>query len=192
MTAITMGTIAQMAAGNRADLSAVARRHADLRSRIGSTTVHEAVPTRRMASWYAPRNWESGEADFLVDGLFESDTLAMLFGEPEHGKSFVALDVAACVASGAAYHGRSVRQGPVIYIAGEGRNGLRRRLSAWERTRCVLGCAAVPFLPSPAALLDAASAVADAVNLIAAETPPVLIVIDTRGPKLRTWGRKRD
>jgi hypothetical protein len=63
MTAITMGTIAQMAAGNGASLSGVARRHAELRSRIGSTTVaaggQETEPMTIKASPYV---WTSPEA----------------------------------------------------------------------------------------------------------------------------------
>jgi hypothetical protein len=79
------------------------------------------------------RDVEIREPEFLVRGLVETDSVAVVFGDPGGGKSFLALDLVACVASGRAFHGRPVRSGPVVYIAGEGHNGIRRRLSAWEK-----------------------------------------------------------
>ncbi|MEM9249277.1 MAG: AAA family ATPase [Pseudomonadota bacterium] len=73
------------------------------------------------------------EPEFVIDGLFETETLALLFADPGAGKSFVALDMAASIATGHSFHGRNVKQGAVIYIAGEGNNGIKRRLAAWER-----------------------------------------------------------
>jgi hypothetical protein len=72
------------------------------------------------------------EPEYLIDGLIESSSLVQMFGDPGAGKSFLALDVAACVATGKAFHGLEVKQGPVIYVAGEGYNGIRRRLTGWE------------------------------------------------------------
>ena len=45
-----------------------------------------------------------------------SETQAILYGPPGAGKSFVALDFALSVASGRAWHGHEVRQGPVLYV----------------------------------------------------------------------------
>jgi len=63
--------------------------------------------------------------------------LVLLFGEPGVGKSFVALDMACCIATGEAWQGLSVKQGPVFYIAGEGHAGIGRRLAAWCKYRGV-------------------------------------------------------
>lgn len=46
--------------------------------------------------------------------------MTVLWGRPGSGKSFVAVSMAAAVASGRPWMGRSVTQGPVIYGAGEG------------------------------------------------------------------------
>ena len=46
-------------------------------------------------------------------------------------KTFFALDLALCVAAGIDFHGRKVKQGPVVYVLGEGRGGLKKRVSAW-------------------------------------------------------------
>ena len=73
------------------------------------------------------------EPEFLVAGLIEKNTTGLLFGATATKKSFIALDIAACVATGAAFHGRVVEQGAVVYLAGEGSKGIGRRLKAWEQ-----------------------------------------------------------
>ena len=79
------------------------------------------------------RDMEFREPEFLIEGLAETSSLALAFGDPGCGKSFLAIDIAECVANGVPFHGRRVRKGLVIYIAGEGHNGLKRRTSAWEQ-----------------------------------------------------------
>ena len=45
----------------------------------------------------------------------------------------IAFHEAACIALGLdIYPGHPVLQGPVVYVCGEGRNGIGRRLAAWE------------------------------------------------------------
>lgn len=70
--------------------------------------------------------------DWLVADYLEQNTLAVLYGGPGKGKSFFAIDLACCVATGTPFHGQAVRQGAVFYIAGEGHQGLARRLRAWS------------------------------------------------------------
>lgn len=72
-------------------------------------------------------------ADFLIEGVLERGVLAMLFGKPEAGKSFVAMDMAWSIAAGDDWFGRPVKQGPVFYIGGEGHSGFARRLAAWRK-----------------------------------------------------------
>lgn len=78
----------------------------------------------------APVQW-------LVERYIEANAMVILFGEPGVGKSFVALDMACCIATGEAWQGLSVKQGPVFYIAGEGHAGIGRRLAAWCKHRKV-------------------------------------------------------
>lgn len=123
------------------------------------------------------------EPEFVVADLLETDTLAMLFGDPGCGKSFIAVDVALSVATGASFHGRDTRPGAVFYIAGEGHNGLARRFAAWAKARGVSIEGAPLFVSNrPAQFLDAASArdVSQAVRELADEHgAPGLIVVDT-------------
>ena len=126
---------------------------------------------------------EYREPEFLLDGLIETDCLAMLFGDPAAGKSFVALDWAACISTGRAWKGRDTTSGTVIYLAGEGHNGIARRLAAWTRHtgQSLVGS---PFHISTAAAQfldeDHIRDVAEKVRAIAeSEGDPCLIVIDT-------------
>jgi hypothetical protein len=124
------------------------------------------------------------DPEFVIAGLVETESLAAIFGKPGSGKSFIALGMAASVASGTPYHGRDVMQGPVVYVAGEGHNGLRRRLAAWERHHGVsLADAPLHFSRRATSLLDpaAADAVIAAIESVAQAEgkPPRLIIVDT-------------
>ncbi len=68
--------------------------------------------------------------DWLIKHLIEKDSLNLLFGDPASTKTFVAIDLGCCVATGKDFKGMPVKQGPVVYIAGEGQNGLKRRFEA--------------------------------------------------------------
>ena len=77
--------------------------------------------------------WEIGEMpkpDYLVKGWLERDALAVMFGQPGAGKTFVTIDMALAIARGEVWHGARTRQGRVLYVAAEGLNGLKRRFRA--------------------------------------------------------------
>jgi hypothetical protein len=120
---------------------------------------------------------------FVIDGLLETESLGLLFGDPGCGKSFLAVDLAASVATGTPFHGRATRQGSVFVIAGEGHSGLARRFAAWTKARNTSLVGAPLFKSERAAsFLDAASAaaVAQSVEALAREHgAPALIVVDT-------------
>lgn len=73
----------------------------------------------------------------LIEDTLDLRTVALLAGAPASRKSFTALDWAASVATGSPWQGRKVRQGRVLYVAGEGAFGLDARLAAWEQSRGV-------------------------------------------------------
>jgi hypothetical protein len=123
------------------------------------------------------------DPEFTVDGLIETETLGLIFGDPGCGKSFLAVDLALSVATGNDFHGNTTKQGAVFFIAGEGHNGLARRFAAWSEARGV-SLAGVPLFKSERAaqFLDGASAkaVTDAVTSLAAQHgSPAMIIIDT-------------
>lgn len=69
--------------------------------------------------------------DWMINGLIETSTVVSLFGPPGVAKTFFALDMACCVATGQPFHDCEVAAGSVFYVAGEGFNGLGRRVDAW-------------------------------------------------------------
>ena len=69
-------------------------------------------------------------SDYLIKGVLERQSNAVLFGQWNVGKSFVVLDMAACVATGTPWFSKRVRAGAVLYLGYEGIRALRKRLVA--------------------------------------------------------------
>lgn len=121
---------------------------------------------------------------WLARGYLERGTTVCYFGEPESGKSLLALDVGLHIASGRAWNGNSVSPGAVFYLGAEGREGLKRRALAWSIRHQVDLAMARFFAHSLATDLSdpiAAVAVGDAVLSIAATygIEPQLVIVDT-------------
>ncbi|WP_288076439.1 AAA family ATPase [Pseudomonas sp.] len=72
-----------------------------------------------------PTNW-------LIKGFIERDSLALVYGPSNAGKSLFAIDIICHAAYGNAWNGHKVKEGPAFYIAGEGQNGLGKRFAAWH------------------------------------------------------------
>jgi hypothetical protein len=68
---------------------------------------------------------------WLVEGLFELNSLVMLVGPPGAFKSFLALDWALSMAAGRKWNSRQVAPCRVLYALGEGKASLLKRLNAW-------------------------------------------------------------
>lgn len=120
---------------------------------------------------------------WLVKGLLPLEGLALIYGHPGSGKSFLAIDIALNVAGGRDWFGRRVKQGAVIYVAAEGAAGLQNRIVAFQQHHGIDG---LPFAIVPCAIdLQGPGAdtnrLIEAINEVAAkyDMEPVLIVIDT-------------
>lgn len=59
--------------------------------------------------------------------------LGMILGMSTAGKTFVALDMAARVSLGMAWHGFKTYAAPVVYVGLEGEQGIQRRINAWKQ-----------------------------------------------------------
>lgn len=105
------------------------------------------------------------------------DTLNWLIGSPGQGKSFVAIDLAGCIGTGVRWHGHTVRQGRVLYIAAEGVRGVKRRVRAWEAKHGTK-MTGVDFLPFPVQSTNGTHW--DALVGLATENLYTLIVVDTQ------------
>lgn len=119
----------------------------------------------------------------LIDGIFESEALGLLFAPPSAGKSFVSISMSTAIATGKDWLGRRTQQGAVFYLAGEGHAGLSRRLKAWEVHHGIsLSEAPIFISKTPAALMNENSvqSVMEAIRaLCSLHGRPRLIVIDT-------------
>lgn len=123
-------------------------------------------------------------ADWLIKGIVERDAFMVLYGPSGNGKSFIAMDIAASVATGAPWHSKPVKPGSVFYIAGEGHNGIARRFSAWEiHNGTKLSGSPLAVSTRPICLDDQSAArdVSDEIEILAQrfDTEPALIVVDT-------------
>lgn len=120
-----------------------------------------------------PRQW-------LIPSLLPKEGIALLYGPPGCGKSFLSMAWSLCIATGRQWLGHPVLQGPVAYIAGEGSFGIGPRLKAWKSFHQFSGNSGVQWFDESLALQDAGNFH----ELVTAfeedfETPPVLVVIDT-------------
>jgi len=124
------------------------------------------------------------KANWLIKSYIDACSFMQLFGEPGSMKSFVAIDMGLCVATGIDWHGSPVRKkGPVFYIAGEGFSGLSKRLRAWSLTNNI-DLKEVHFFVSdrPAQILDPLNVreVIEAIeDLKKQHGQPVFVIIDT-------------
>ena len=68
-----------------------------------------------------------------LKGVFPQSGLAAIFGPSGSGKSFLSLDMSACIAEGRDWFGIRTAACDVTYIQLEGEAGLRNRVAAWEK-----------------------------------------------------------
>jgi hypothetical protein len=117
---------------------------------------------------------------YCIKHILPANGAAMIFGDSNVGKSFLALDMAFHVALGLEWFGHKVRQKGVVYFAGEGINGLKGRARAWLDHHEQYAPDDMHFWPWPINLTDPASTV-DHARMMVEQLPrfPSMIVIDT-------------
>jgi hypothetical protein len=119
---------------------------------------------------------------WLLRGMLERDTFALIFGDPGCGKSFLAIDWSCRLATGTPWRGHDVQKGPVVYVAGEGQQGFGRRIRAWSEYHGVcldgvpLYLAPAVGIPNPAEVIDLITAIDIGVEAVG---QPAMIVLDT-------------
>jgi len=132
--------------------------------------------------------WDSIEdepVEWLVKGVIPQRAFVALYAPPASFKSFLALDIAECIATGRRFLGNEItKQGAVLYIAGEGHGGIGTRIKALKIHHSTPAGTPVYFLrrqvnlrSSQTDLKDLVAAIDDlkAINDINFE----LIIIDT-------------
>ena len=128
--------------------------------------------------------------NFLIDGWIPTESMMMMFAPSGSGKGFVAVDLAYAIANPEVpdWHGKKInKHGPVIYMAGEGQKGLRKRfagIAEYWRTN-----ANVPINKTRLGVIQEALPINDdnpdlginraIANIGRMTTEPALVIIDT-------------
>lgn len=146
---------------------------------------HHEQSTNRAFRFVMPSEMlnEPKPTDWVIRDYLERNTLTYMYGEPGCMKTFLTLDMGLCVASGTSWHGRPVKQSPVLFIIGEGHQGFGKRVKAWCNAHDIVPDS-IPFAVSSVAaqFLDPASAQAVTVAISEFATmhgTPSLVVVDT-------------
>ena len=71
-------------------------------------------------------------ASYKVKGIFPDVGLGAIYGSSGSGKSFLSLELGACINQGVEFFGIKTQPFDVTYICLEGEGGLQRRIQAWE------------------------------------------------------------
>ena len=82
-----------------------------------------------------------------VRGVLPQEGIAAIYGPPGSGKSFLALDVLAAIATGRPWFGYRVQSAPVLHIALEGEAGIAQRVQAHQTRHG--GAERMRFLAAP-------------------------------------------
>jgi phage/plasmid primase-like uncharacterized protein len=130
------------------------------------------IPADDFSAQPAPISW-------LVKNWIQENALVMVHGPSGGGKTFVVLDWCLRMASNTAAWGDcKVKAGTVVYLAGEGHNGLRGRIAAWKNHN---QCANLSmWLSKDGCDLNTAQGYLHVVSQIRLiKQPPKVIVVDT-------------
>jgi len=116
--------------------------------------------------------------EWFVEGIIPRADLAMMYGAPGSGKSFVALDLAFAVATGFTWFNAEVHPGPVVWVAAEAAGAMRNRARAYAQARGVqLETTDLRIMEQQLSLMDSTDT--DALAHVMADHPPALIIVDT-------------
>lgn len=83
--------------------------------------------------------------EYLIKGVLERQSNAVLFGQWNAGKTFVVLDMAASIACGLPWFGRRVKQSRVLYLGYEGIRAMKKRIIALRDKYPMLRVRSTPF-----------------------------------------------
>src|SRR6266702_3586270 len=116
-------------------------------------------------------------AEWQIPGIYQKVSVSMTYGDANTGKTFVDLDIALHLAYGMFWQGRQLMQSRVLYIYGEGNEGLANRVEAWQRKHGKEDSDYIRFICFPVQLMTELTILCDTIE--DQEETPGLIVLDT-------------
>jgi hypothetical protein len=124
------------------------------------------------------REWADYKQDYLstpwiIKGVLPQAEVGILYGQSGSGKTFFVLDMAATIARGAEWRGRKVSNCRVVYVAAEAREGIKKRMDAYDQHVCADGIRPDIIASAPNLLSSDADKLAEAIGRAG------LIILDT-------------
>jgi hypothetical protein len=121
---------------------------------------------------------------WLIQNVLPQEGLALIYGHPGCGKSFLAVDIGMHVAQGRPWAGHKTQRGLVLYVAAEGQRGIRNRIVAFRQFHGLDDQTSFALVPAAVNLFDCAAgcaALSDVISRASVECgdSPALVVIDT-------------
>lgn len=153
-----------------------------------TVTTRENLTTAQNAKQFKLEAFDDIEdepVDWLIHSVMPRRSFTALYAPPASFKSFIALDIAECIATGREFLGNKVATtGAVVYIAGEGHGGIGSRIKALKEHHKTPKGSPIYFLRRQVNLRSSKQdlqALVDAIDdLIATRDEPIeLIIIDT-------------
>jgi hypothetical protein len=119
-----------------------------------------------------------GAEPHLIRDVLERQSAAWLVGPSGSYKSFIALSMAICVATGRPWYDRETYAGPVVYICSEGSKAWGKRMAAYAQVHGISGDRH-PFYLRPAPI-EIGSEEWEALAALLEHVRPALVVVDTQ------------
>ena len=125
--------------------------------------------------------WNRPFQKWLVEGILTEESVAVMFGYPATGKSFIAIDLMYSIAYGVPWAGKPVEQGSVFYVVSEGVGGLPVRFVGWqsEKGATLKQSPSFYYIGKPQDFTDPGVVVSITNGMLQAPIKAKLLVIDT-------------
>lgn len=123
---------------------------------------------------------EPSPTKWIIKEWLAAHCVAMIFGPSGAGKSFIALDMACSISAGIPWQGIKTKPGLVVYLAGEGNYGIRKRIASWAIEHKTTQLDNL-FISNRPVDLDAPGAAAHVIKLVRSITQEQisLLIVDT-------------
>lgn len=107
-----------------------------LKARFEQERLYQSNTNEPLLSKVGDARKQIKKIDWLVDGIIKQRSLVMFGGMPSGGKTYLAIELMLCVATGKPFLGQHmVNQGDAVFIACEGRDSVLRRVGAWTHLK---------------------------------------------------------
>lgn len=92
-------------------------------------------------------------ADYRIKHVLPAAGVAVIYGAPKSGKTFLVLDAAGAISEGRDWFGYRTKPAPVVYVGLEGQGGLAQRWQAYSRIKAQTRQADLRFVTAPWSIL---------------------------------------